>query len=63
MNGASPKYDRIGQLYGSTRRADPRIAAAIEAALGDAASVLNVALERGLMSPATGGSSPSNPRQ
>jgi hypothetical protein len=30
MNGASPKYDRIGQLYGSTRRADPRIAAAIE---------------------------------
>lgn len=51
MNGASPKYDRIGRLYGSTRRADPRIAAALEAALGDAASVLNVGAGTGSYEP------------
>jgi SAM-dependent methyltransferase len=35
-------YDSIGRTYSSTRRADPRIAAAIADALGDAASVVNV---------------------
>jgi SAM-dependent methyltransferase len=38
----STVYDRIGVSYGRTRRADPRIAAAIVAALGDARSVVNV---------------------
>jgi SAM-dependent methyltransferase len=35
-------YDRIGHGYALARRPDPRIAAAIDAALGDAASVINV---------------------
>ncbi len=35
-------YDRIGHGYAKARRPDPRILAAIEAGLGDAASVLNV---------------------
>jgi SAM-dependent methyltransferase len=35
-------YDAIGTTYTSTRRPDPRIAARIAAALGDAGSVINV---------------------
>lgn len=35
-------YDQIGVDYAGTRRADPRIAAKIAAALGNAASILNV---------------------
>jgi hypothetical protein len=35
-------YDDIGKTYTSTRQSDPRIAAAIWHALGDAARVLNV---------------------
>jgi hypothetical protein len=35
-------YDTIGHGYVGRRRPDPRIAAAIEHALGDAASVVNV---------------------
>ncbi|BEL05265.1 class I SAM-dependent methyltransferase [Actinoplanes sichuanensis] len=35
-------YDAIGTTYAGTRRPDARIAARIEAALGDAASVVNV---------------------
>ena len=35
-------YDRIGTGYTSTRRPDPRIAAAIDRALGDARTVVNV---------------------
>ena len=35
-------YDTIGRTYGGTRHADPHIAAAILAALGDARTVLNV---------------------
>jgi hypothetical protein len=35
-------YDRIGIGYSDIRRPDPRIAARIEAALGDARTVLNV---------------------
>jgi len=38
----SAAYDAIGQGYAVRRRADPRIVAAIEAALGDARTVLNV---------------------
>lgn len=35
-------YDTIGNTYAHHRRPDPRIATAIEAALGDATSVVNV---------------------
>jgi hypothetical protein len=35
-------YERVAATYNSTRRADPRIAALIEDALGDARSVVNV---------------------
>jgi SAM-dependent methyltransferase len=38
----SALYDRIGGTYRATRREDPRIAAAIIEALGDARSVVNV---------------------
>ena len=37
-----PLYDRIGVGYSTTRREDPRIAAQIHRALGDARSVVNV---------------------
>jgi SAM-dependent methyltransferase len=45
-------YDRIGVGYADTRRADPRIAARIEAALGDARAVLNVGAGTGSYEPA-----------
>jgi len=45
-------YDRIGIGYGQTRRPDPRIAARIEAALGEARSVLNVGAGTGSYEPA-----------
>jgi hypothetical protein len=35
-------YDTIGATYTATRRTEPRIAARIWAALGDARTVLNV---------------------
>ncbi|HVA09326.1 MAG TPA: methyltransferase domain-containing protein [Acidimicrobiales bacterium] len=44
-------YDEIGRTYARTRRADPRIAAQIAAALGDAASVLNVGAGSGNYEP------------
>ena len=44
-------YERIGRRYASTRRADPRIAAAIRAALGDAESVVNVGAGAGSYEP------------
>jgi SAM-dependent methyltransferase len=44
-------YDEIGQTYARTRRADPRIAAQILAALGDAASILNVGAGSGNYEP------------
>jgi len=44
-------YDRIGIGYEATRRADPRIAALIDAALGDAASVINVGAGTGSYEP------------
>jgi len=42
MTNADPVYDRIGVGYADRRRPDPRIAAHIAAALGDARTVLNV---------------------
>jgi SAM-dependent methyltransferase len=45
-------YDRIGATYTATRRADPRIAARIHAALGDAGTVVNVGAGTGNYEPA-----------
>lgn len=44
-------YDRIGRGYSEVRRADPRIAARIERALGTASSVLNVGAGAGSYEP------------
>src|ERR671936_1384212 len=44
-------YDEIGLTYASTRRPDPRIAAAILDALGDARSVVNVGAGTGAYEP------------
>lgn len=44
-------YDEIGRGYTATRRPDPRIAAAIRAALGDAGSVVNVGAGTGSYEP------------
>lgn len=44
-------YERIGVGYTTTRQADPRIAAAISEALGDAQSVLNVGAGAGSYEP------------
>ncbi|MFT3685016.1 MAG: class I SAM-dependent methyltransferase [Phycisphaerales bacterium] len=45
-------YDSIGRGYAALRRPDPRIAAAIDTALGDAASVVNVGAGAGSYEPA-----------
>jgi SAM-dependent methyltransferase len=47
----SALYDRIGRSYIATRGEDPRIAAAIRAALGDARTVLNVGAGTGSYEP------------
>lgn len=47
-----PAYDRIGKDYAVRRRPDPRIAAAIRAALGQARTVLNVGAGAGSYEPA-----------
>ncbi|HJS95104.1 MAG TPA: class I SAM-dependent methyltransferase [Solirubrobacteraceae bacterium] len=44
-------YDRIGRTYTSTRTTDPRIAAAVWNALGDARTVLNVGAGSGHYEP------------
>lgn len=44
-------YDAIGAAYAATRRTDPRIAARIWAALGDAHTVLNVGAGTGSYEP------------
>ena len=49
---ADVTYDRIGVGYGEHRRGDPRIAARIGDALGDARSVLNVGAGTGSYEPA-----------
>ena len=46
-----PLYDTIGRDYASLRRPDPRIARAIETALGDAASVANIGAGAGSYEP------------
>jgi SAM-dependent methyltransferase len=46
------RYETIGRTYSATRRADPRIAARLHAALGDAARVVNVGAGTGSYEPA-----------
>jgi ubiquinone/menaquinone biosynthesis C-methylase UbiE len=48
---ADATYDRIGVGYGAHRHGDPRIAARIVAALGDARSVVNVGAGAGSYEP------------
>ena len=48
---ATPLYDTIGVTYTSTRRTEPRIAAQIWAALGEARTVLNVGAGTGSYEP------------
>lgn len=50
--GPGPIYDAIGQGYTVTRKPDPRIAAAIQAALGDARTVVNLGAGAGAYEPA-----------
>lgn len=45
------RYDSIGRGYSTYRRADPRIEAAIHAALGDASNVVNVGAGTGSYEP------------
>lgn len=47
----APVYDRIGADYVATRRPDPRIAAAIDRALGDARTLVNVGAGAGAYEP------------
>jgi SAM-dependent methyltransferase len=47
-----PAYDQLGRGYSDVRRPDPRIAAQIEAALGDARTVLNIGAGSGSYEPA-----------
>jgi SAM-dependent methyltransferase len=47
----APAYDRMGLNYSEVRRADPRFAAAIWDALGDARSVLNIGAGAGSYEP------------
>ena len=49
---ASARYDTIGLDYARLRKPDPRIAAAIEAALGNGRTVLNVGAGAGSYEPA-----------
>ncbi len=48
-------YDTIGRGYSAHRRPDPRIAAAVEAALGDAVSVVNIGAGTGSYEPRASG--------
>jgi SAM-dependent methyltransferase len=50
--GMTELYDRIGATYTATRRPDPRMAAAIHAALGDAKTLVNVGAGAGAYEPA-----------
>ena len=49
--GAAPIYDTIGIDYANLRQPDPRIAALIDKALGDAVTVLNVGAGAGSYEP------------
>lgn len=48
---SAPQYDQLGRGYSLARRPDPRIAAAIEEALGGAQTVLNVGAGTGSYEP------------
>src|SRR5437588_12644776 len=48
------RYDRIGLTYADYRRPDRRIAAAVERALGDAVTVIDVGSGTGSYGPAGG---------
>ena len=48
----APIYDRIGRRYAQRRRPDPRIAARLHQALGDARTVVNVGAGSGSYEPA-----------
>src|SRR6476660_2400634 len=48
---SAPLYDTIGTTYTATRRTEPRIAAQVWAALGDATTVLNVGAGTGSYEP------------
>ena len=48
---SAPLYDSIGATYTATRRTEPRIAAQVWAALGDAQTVLNVGAGTGSYEP------------
>lgn len=49
--GESARYDSIGRGYAEIRRADPRLAAQIRRALGDARTVVNVGAGAGSYEP------------
>jgi SAM-dependent methyltransferase len=51
MTASEPIYDQIGCGYTRGRRTDPRIAAALRAALGDADRILNVGAGTGSYEP------------
>src|SRR5688500_6032730 len=51
MAAARDRYDDIGRSYAKTRREDPRIAAAIRAALGPPGPVVNVGAGSGNYEP------------
>ncbi|MGZ4244983.1 MAG: hypothetical protein ACXVSE_11895 [Solirubrobacteraceae bacterium] len=51
MSRLGTRYERIGHGYARLRREDPRIAARIEAALGDAHTVVNVGAGAGSCEP------------
>jgi SAM-dependent methyltransferase len=48
---SEPKYDTIGRTYAATRRPEPRIAARLSDALGDARSVANIGAGAGAYEP------------
>ena len=47
----STRYDKIGTTYTRTRRTDPRVAAQVLAALGDARRVVNIGAGAGSYEP------------
>jgi SAM-dependent methyltransferase len=49
---SSTRYDEIGTSYTRTRRTDPRVAAQINAALGDAQTIVNIGAGAGSYEPA-----------
>lgn len=51
MSSGGVRYDTIGRGYAAYRRADPRIEAAVHAALGDARTVVNVGAGTGSYEP------------